>query len=228
MDYGLALKPTDITLTFAQSLDGKLAGQFGSQVALSCQESMQMTHWLRSQHKGILVGINTVLNDNPQLNTRLLEGTHENPQPIVLDTHLRFPLDARLLENYRAGTGKQPWIVSIPSSDEEVLSRKVALEAAGARIIEIDDTRDLSSFVSRMHQLGIPSIMVEGGAQIIRSFIQSPMVTNLIITIAPTFLGKDAVGYELDVQDCVANLSLDRSFQLGRDTIVAFRKTSSS
>ena len=59
----------DLTVTFAQSLDGKLAGKGGTQIALSCPESMQMTHRLRTMHDAILVGINTVLNDNPQLNS---------------------------------------------------------------------------------------------------------------------------------------------------------------
>lgn len=58
-----------LTLTFAQSLDAKIAGIGGQQLALSCSESMVMTHWLRSKHDGILVGIGTAMNDNPQLNS---------------------------------------------------------------------------------------------------------------------------------------------------------------
>ncbi|KAF5323399.1 hypothetical protein D9611_005625 [Ephemerocybe angulata] len=228
MNYDLALKPTDLTVTFAQSLDGKLAGALGSQVVLSCRESRFMTHWLRSRHQGILVGVNTAINDNPQLNTRLLHGDPENPQPIVLDTHLRFPIDAKLIKNYAAGTGKQPWIVTATNEDQLWLDRKAALEAAGARIIEVLDTRNISQVVDRIRQLGISSLMVEGGAQIIRSFIQSPIVDNLIITVSPTFLGKDGVGYELDLEGRGTNLSFERSFQLGRDTIVVFKKASSS
>lgn len=61
-----------LTLTFAQSLDAKIAGIGGQQLALSCNESMVMTHWLRSKHDGILVGIGTAVNDNPQLNSASL------------------------------------------------------------------------------------------------------------------------------------------------------------
>lgn len=68
-----ALSPTParpfLTLTFAQSLDAKIAGSGGQQLALSCSESMVMTHWLRSKHDAILVGVGTALNDNPQLNS---------------------------------------------------------------------------------------------------------------------------------------------------------------
>ncbi|RXW24034.1 hypothetical protein EST38_g1798 [Candolleomyces aberdarensis] len=225
MDYHVELKTTDLTLTFAQSLDGKLAGALGSPVALSCRESMIMTHWLRSQHKGILIGINTAVNDNPQLNTRLLDGVHDNPQPIVLDTSLRFPLNAKLLANYAAGNGKQPWIISSTNLDRGWLDRKTGLEQAGARIIEVPDTRDIRNIVRHLSRLGIASLMVEGGAQIIRSFLRAhsthPIIDNLIITVAPTFIGKDGVGYELDHD--VVNLSFHRSFPLGRDTVMIFK-----
>ena len=227
MDYHIGLGPTDLTLTFAQSLDGKLAGALGSPVALSCRESMLMTHWLRSHHKGILIGVNTAVNDDPQLNTRLLDGTFDNPQPIVLDTSLRFPLSAKLLANYAAGAGKQPWIVSSPSPglDRAWLDRKAALEQAGARIVEVPDTRDIPTIVHHLRQLGIQSLMVEGGAQIIRSFLRAhsthPIVDNLIITVAPTFIGKDGVGYELDRD--IVNLAFQRSFPLGRDTVMVFK-----
>lgn len=227
MNYDLSLKDTDLTVTFAQSLDGKLAGALGSQVALSCRESMLMTHWLRSRHKGILVGVNTAINDNPQLNTRLLSGDPPTPQPIVLDTHLRFPLDAKLLRNYREGRGMQPWIFTQTSQEQLWLDRKQALEAAGARIVDLPSTRDIPAVVDRLRQMGIHSLMVEGGAQIIRSFIQSPIVDNLIITVSPTFIGEHGVGYGLDVQGRKANLAYERSFQLGRDTIIVFKKASS-
>jgi len=222
--YPLQLSSTDLTLTFAQSLDAKLAGAFGSPVALSCRESMVMTHWLRSQHDGILVGVNTVINDNPQLNTRLLDPPNvQNPQPIVLDTHLRFPPSAKLLANHASGVGKQPWIVSVSSPDPLWLDRRLTLEAAGARIILLPDIRNVPALVNHLASLGISSLMVEGGAQIIRSFLESSIVDNLIITVAPTFIGKDGVSYNfLPIGD--AKLSYQHTFQLGQDSIIVFKQ----
>ncbi|KAJ1918196.1 2,5-diamino-6-(ribosylamino)-4(3H)-pyrimidinone 5'-phosphate reductase [Mycoemilia scoparia] len=114
-----------VTLTYAQSLDGKL-GVEGYQLLLSGSESYGMTHRLRSNHDGILVGINTVINDNPRLTARLkvCEKAHqlpsyENPQPIVLDSKLRIPLDRRLLnpEIPKYGEGipspKLPWLIAL-------------------------------------------------------------------------------------------------------------------
>ncbi|TEB38846.1 bacterial bifunctional deaminase-reductase [Coprinellus micaceus] len=227
MNYDLSLKAEDLTVTFAQSLDGKLAGALGSQVALSCRESRLMTHWLRSRHQGILVGVNTAINDNPQLNTRLIQGDPENPQPIVLDTHLRFPIDAKLLQNYATGHGKQPWIITQTSEDQLWLDRKQSLEGLGARIVDLPSTRDIPAVVDRLHQMGIHSLMVEGGAQIIRSFIRSPIVDNLIITVSPSLIGEHGVGYGLDVEGMGTNLVYERSFQLGRDTIIVFKRASS-
>src|SRR5687768_14040118 len=83
-----------VTLSYAQSLDGSIAVNSGASLALSGLESTCLTHQLRSLHDGILVGISTVLTDNPQLSVREWDGP--SPQPIVLDSHLRMPATARL------------------------------------------------------------------------------------------------------------------------------------
>src|SRR5690606_10285843 len=83
-----------VTLSYAQSLDGSIAIRSGEPLVLSGPESLCFTHHLRSIHDGILVGIGTVLSDDPQLTVRHCEG--ESPQPIVLDSQLRIPSTARL------------------------------------------------------------------------------------------------------------------------------------
>jgi riboflavin biosynthesis pyrimidine reductase len=84
-----------VTLSWAQASNGAIAAAGGVRVALSCPESLTLTHRLRGMHRGILVGIGTVLSDYPLLSVRLADGPQ--PQPIVLDSRLRFPLFARLL-----------------------------------------------------------------------------------------------------------------------------------
>lgn len=146
----------NVTLTFAQSTDAKIAAIPGKQLILSADESIQMTHCLRSMHDAILVGIGTALNDDPQLNSgyrphHLCTLTtpptarhlpprlppHNVPRPIILDSHLRLPTSCKLLNNFRAGSGRRPWILSTPSQDPSWISRKEALKQAGANIIEI-------------------------------------------------------------------------------------------
>ena len=94
-----------VTLSYAQSLDGSIAARRGSPLVLSGSATLEITHHLRSRHAAILVGIGTLLADDPQLTVRLVPG--EDPQPVVLDSQLRFPLDARLLQ-----TTKSPWIMA--------------------------------------------------------------------------------------------------------------------
>ena len=83
-----------IIVSYAQSLDGSIATADRQQMQISGPESMRLTHQLRACCQCILVGIGTVLADNPSLTVRLVEGHH--PQPIILDTNLRTPLDATL------------------------------------------------------------------------------------------------------------------------------------
>ena len=84
-----------VTLSYAQSVDGSIATHPSRPFALSSEKSFEMTHLLRSRHDALLVGINTVLVDDPRLTVRRCAG--DNPQPVVLDSRLRFPGDARLI-----------------------------------------------------------------------------------------------------------------------------------
>ncbi|KAJ7246257.1 dihydrofolate reductase-like domain-containing protein [Mycena haematopus] len=198
-----------VTLTFAQSLDGKIAGAAGKQLALSGHESLVMTHWLRTLHDAILVGSGTALNDDPQLNTRHLPpgaAPHSAPRPIVLDSRLRLPLTCKLLRNYAhgSGVGRQPWVVSRQYADPEWETRREALEKAGARVLVLPAGIDSPSSRPSIHALlallraeGIRSLMVEGGAQIITAFFgaSDTCVDTVLVTTAPVLVGASGVGY---------------------------------
>src|SRR4051794_24685033 len=84
-----------VTLAYAQSLDGSIATAARRPLALSSQPALKLTHQLRAEHDAILVGIGTVLADDPLLTVRLVNGP--NPVPVVLDSRLRLPSTARLL-----------------------------------------------------------------------------------------------------------------------------------
>ena len=112
-----------VTLSYAQSLDGCISARPGVALALSGRQSLKLTHKLRAEHDAILVGIGTVLSDNPRLNVRLVDG--DNPRPIVVDSRLRLPLDCNLLTQESG----RPWIATIEKPDKK---RSIALEAAGA------------------------------------------------------------------------------------------------
>jgi GTP cyclohydrolase II len=171
-----------VTLSYAQSLDGSFAERPGRPLALSGPQAMALTHGLRAAHEAILVGIGTVLADNPRLTVRLVEG--HDPQPVVVDSRLRFPPYADLLK--QRGT---PLIATNEGADPE---RRRALEAAGARILVVPGSNgwvDLGGLLTQLGSMGINSLMVEGGAQIITSFLTSRLVDQVVLTIAPLLVG---------------------------------------
>ena len=173
-----------VTLSYAQSIDGSIACRPGRALALSCPEAMIFTHQLRSIHDGILVGIGTILADNPLLTVRHVNG--DSPRPIVVDGRLRFPADAQVLQHH----SKKPWIATAEEPDQE---RERALVKAGAKILHIpydpDGLIDLALLLAQLRELNIGSLMVEGGAQIITSFLKHRLVDQLVLTMAPVYIG---------------------------------------
>lgn len=172
-----------VTLSYAQSLDGSIALRAGQATAISGPQSLKMTHQLRTANDAILVGIGTVLADDPQLTVREVEG--DDPQPVVLDSRLRFPLDARLLQNVTT-----PWIFCTASAGQD--AQKV-LEESGARVFRQSGSEseqlDLATVLQQLADLEVDSLMVEGGAGVIASFLKSAFTDQVAITIAPIFIG---------------------------------------
>jgi 3,4-dihydroxy 2-butanone 4-phosphate synthase/GTP cyclohydrolase II len=169
-----------VTLTYAQSLDGSIAAQRGVPLALSGSATLKFTHSLRAGHSAILIGIGTLLADDPRLNVRLVSG--DNPQPVVLDRQLRFPTEARLL-----GGQKSPWIFTTQNAQPE---REVALTKAGGRVFRLDmQMYNIKNVLSVLGQEGIRSVMVEGGAGVITSFLQAQMADIVVVTIASRLVG---------------------------------------
>ncbi|VDC08047.1 unnamed protein product [Peniophora sp. CBMAI 1063] len=244
-----------VTLTFAQSLDAKIAGRAGLQLILSGDESMKMTHWMRTMHDGILIGIGTALNDNPQLNVRHLpfpkQGGHleyyHHPRPLILDPHLRLSPKCKLIKNASLKAGVMPWVISARPYPDVVQvegqdrvadweSRKAAIEDAGAKILLVDVELPASSRTSSYLPIkavleairaeGIQSVMVEGGARIILSFLsaatQDELVDSLIVTVAPVIVGAHGVGYS-ELLDDIPALQHVRTEALGKDVVMGMK-----
>ncbi|GAA6010282.1 hypothetical protein JCM10207_005155, partial [Rhodosporidiobolus poonsookiae] len=133
-----------VTLTYAQSLDGCISGRRGKQLILSGEESMRLTHRLRELHDSILVGVGTVLNDDPQLTARLPTPLPlaSQPRPLILDSRLRTPADCKLLRNAQAGVGREVTVLHAPrpagEEGEAWEGRRRALEEKGAELVEVE------------------------------------------------------------------------------------------
>jgi 3,4-dihydroxy 2-butanone 4-phosphate synthase/GTP cyclohydrolase II len=173
-----------VTVSYAQSLDGSIAAVRGKPLPLSSTDSLVLTHALRAAHQAILVGIGCVLADDPHLTVRLAPG--ESPQPIVVDSELRCPECANLVNC----NGTRPWIMT---TERARASRREVLERAGATVITVKTGRgsrvDLLSLLDALARLGIVSVMVEGGARIITSFLSERLADQMVVTVAPVFLG---------------------------------------
>lgn len=201
-----------VTITFATSLDSSLALTPGQQTALSGPQSKAMTHYLRSRHDAILIGVGTAVADDPSLNCRIAgvggygtPGLSGQPQPVVVDPAARwaFTPASQLFRLCREGRGRPPWVVTAvkdPPPEEKAL-----LDAYGGKYVHVDLKADPSTGEHRLdwHELfvalkknGLGSVMVEGGGQIINSLLEPTYLSEInmvIVTIAPTWLGQGGV-----------------------------------
>jgi GTP cyclohydrolase II len=173
-----------ITVSYAQSVDGSIATRSRQPIGLSGPQSAVLTHQIRACSDAILIGIGTLLSDDPLLNVRLVEGN--SPQPIILDTHLRTPLNARLVKR----SDIRPWIIN---AEDKLSEQSLALQDAGSTPIfcttSPDGKIDLHALMKILTANQINSIMVEGGARVITSFVSSRLVDQFIVTVSPRFVG---------------------------------------
>ena len=205
-----------VVLSYAQSVDGSIAGPKRERVRLSGPESMQLTYTIRTLCDTILVGIGTVLADDPHLTVKQVPG--KNPQPIVLDTRLRTPGKACLLHRPDA----RPWLIHGHGASA---ARAQALIAAGAAPVPCATGADgrihLGSLMRWLADHSINSVMVEGGARVITSFIRNQLADMVVITISPQLLGGLPV-IDAGAADGSLDLQLGHAFYqtLGRDFIL--------
>ena len=171
-----------VTLSYAQSLDGSLAAVKGQPTQISGPESAALTHTLRANHDTILIGIGTVLADDPRLTARLVAG--EDPRPVILDSKLRIPLDTKLVQT------NPPWIAATEGADDD---KARVLTSLGARLFYLPTAQDgrisLPDLVGILYREGVRRLMVEGGARVISSFLEAYLVDFMVVTISPLILG---------------------------------------
>lgn len=203
-----------VTLAYAQSLDGSIAGEGNRPLSLSSKGSLQLTHELRAAHDAILVGIGTVLADNPRLNVRLASG--DDPRPVVVDSWLRIPRDAHLLQN-----GRGAWLAT---TDAATAAAEAELQSRGATVLRLRALEngwvDLEALLERLQRRGVTHVLVEGGARILTSFLESKLVDYVVVTISPQFVGgvRPLDSRELSYYPSLVSW---RSERVGEDLVVA-------
>lgn len=171
-----------VTLKSAASIDGKTATVTGESRWITGEEARLDVHHFRHQHDGIMVGVNTVLKDNPSLTTRLVEGG-KNPIRIILDTHLRTPLDAKIITDQKAPT----WIITGADVDRK---REIQLSELGIEVMKMESQKiSIKEMLAALGKRGITSLFVEGGAEVHGSFLKERAFQQIITYIAPKLIG---------------------------------------
>ena len=171
-----------VTLKFASSLDGKIATATGESQWISCEESRKFAHKLRDLNDAILVGVGTVLADNPSLTTRLVEG--KNPVRVIVDSTARTPLDSKVVIDKSART-----IIAVT---ENAPNEKISmLKSHGVEIITAGDGErvDLKILMKKLAEMEITSVLVEGGGKIHFSMLNAGLVDKIYAFIAPKIIG---------------------------------------
>lgn len=169
----------------AMTLDGKIASYTGDSKWITNEASRNYVHKLRNKVSGIMVGIGTILSDNPFLTTRLDNGGID-PQRIIVDSSLRIPLDSNVINNNSKA-------ITIIATTEEASEKKIkTLEDMGVCVIVTPLKENKVDLVSLMHTLGkfkIDSILLEGGSTLNYTALKENLIDKIYSFISPKFIG---------------------------------------
>ncbi len=180
-----------VTVHYAQTIDGRIAARSGDAHWVSGESSLRLAHELRASHDAIMVGIGTVMADDPRLTVRLVPGT--SPVRVIVDSTLRIPIGSNVFTDRSARTiiATTPWAPQ---------ARARAINAAGGEVLRAhasaDGGVDLTDLLRRLRSIGIGSLLIEGGRGIITSALDAHLVDRLTVCIAPKVIGEgvSAVG----------------------------------
>lgn len=215
-----------VILNAAMTLDGKIATQTGSS-NISGEEDLKRVHELRKECDAIMVGIGTVLADDPRLTVHKINANpDDNPVRVVVDSKCRTPKDARITNS----DAKTIIASANEYKDDFIKSEKYELfKKRGVKFFWSGDERvDLTSLMSYLHEEGIDKLMLEGGATLNFSMIKSGLIDEIRICVAPMVVGGvnaktffDGAGF--DLMDEAVKLELTDSYSLGKDLILTYK-----
>jgi len=175
-----------VTLKCAMTLDGKIAAFDRSARWITGEEARQEAHRLRSENDAVMVGIGTVLADDPALTVRLDPPWPREPLRVVVDSRARLPRDAQLI---RGGT---PGRVIVAVADEAPAERVAPLEALGVTVLACksrDDRVDPADLLSRLFTLDVTGVLLEGGSELNWAFVEAGLVDRVAMFVAPMLVG---------------------------------------
>jgi 3,4-dihydroxy 2-butanone 4-phosphate synthase/GTP cyclohydrolase II len=207
-----------VVLKYAQTLDGRIATRTGDAKWISGEPERQIAHAMRAGCDAVLVGANTLLQDDPQLTVRMVPGA--SPLRVVLDSTLRTPLSAKVLSDDAATV-----ILCRPDADP---ARRRALASTGVTVRDVAPGPEglrIDEVLRLLRVLGVVSLLVEGGGRVITSMLRAAAVDRIVVSLSPTIIGTgvEAVG-PLGVDRVAHGVRLvNRSvFLAGDDVLLGF------
>ena len=191
-----------VTLKFAQSLDGRIASKSGSSQWISSENSLKFAHKLRAEHDAVLIGSNTANLDNPQLTVRRVKGN--NPIRIILTKSGRILSSLDLLSDNSA-----PVIIATGRKGSSNCKSKSYANVEIMTLPVKSDGLDLKSLLCKLAERGVVSLLIEGGAGVITSFLKQKLTDRIIVITAPIIIGKGISGIgDLGIKNINQSISL--------------------
>lgn len=215
-----------VLLKYAMTADGKIATHTGASRWISCEKSRDYVQRLRNEYPAILAGIGTVLADDPQLTTRIPGGT--NPLRIITDSSLRIPEDCNIIKT--AGDVPTMIVCAMKEKTFAASDKRRTLENAGARVVNLpgeDGQVDFKALVELLGEEKITGLLIEGGSDVNYSALQSGIVDEVNVFLAPKVFGGNAKtpvgGAGVELPDEAFPMKLVSFETVGDDLLIKYR-----
>ncbi|HEX2942362.1 MAG TPA: bifunctional diaminohydroxyphosphoribosylaminopyrimidine deaminase/5-amino-6-(5-phosphoribosylamino)uracil reductase RibD [Rhodopila sp.] len=214
-----------VTLKLASTLDGRIATRTGQSQWITGTPARRLTHAMRGRHDAVMVGVGTVLADNPDLTCRI-DGFRPTPVVrVVADSHLRTPLTMRLVTT---AAETPTWFLVRAGTDP---ARRLAFADAGARLIEVPGASagvDLEAAMQALGAAGLTRVLVEGGGQIAAALLRADLVDRIAWFHAPTIMGGDGwpavQAFGVEALDQMPRFRRHCEFVIGDDMLTEYAR----
>ena len=209
-------KRPHVILKIAVSADGMIGRIGGGQVAITGSEARHAVHLLRARCDAILVGLGTVVADDPELTVRIEGLEHRSPVRIVLDRRLELPLGSKLVR-----TARDVPVMAVAGLEADHASRREALMAAGVDVLETSALADLLAVLANR---GLSELLVEGGAHVAKSFLEAGLVDRILLFESPMIIGEGGLESPLRRADIPQEFSFVGETAYGPDRCFEFER----
>ncbi len=211
-----------VTLKAAVSLDGRISSKVFDSRWISSAQTREYVHLVRGEYDAIMVGINTILKDNPRLTVRHPHWRGKKITRVILDSGLRLPLEARILSTLREGK------VIVFTSKKSSPKKAGALRKKGVEVIEIPGSAqklEVQEVLPRLGKKGLSSLLVEGGSRVLTTMLEEKLADKLFLTVSPRLIGGERAPSFFEgkgISRISESLELQKatSFKIGKDLIV--------